>query len=119
MSSPNGFHPLFKHLAHKYSPFDSKVVTPLDDLVAHSLFGQRTLKKLHRTHAIQSLGLDFQENREVSSVIYAAFEKEKDLLEPRQPNQYISVIKRLSLALHRGNSPIKRLGANAATVLDW
>ncbi len=120
MSSPQGgFHPLFIHLAHKYNPFESKVVMPLDDLVVHSLFAQRTPKKSHRTHTVQKLGLNFQENTEVSTVIYTAFEKKRHQLEPSKPAQYTSVIKKLALALHRGNSSIKCLSANAATVLDW
>ena len=113
------FHPLFAHLAHKYNPFESKAVTLVDDLVVHSLFGQRKPKKLHRTHTIQNLGLNFQENMEISSVIYTAFEKEKHKLDSGKPTQYISVVKSLALALHRSNSPIKRLSTNAATVLDW
>ncbi len=117
MSSPGCFHPLFVHLAHRYDQFDSKLVIPLDDLVIHSLFGQRTPKTLRRKHSIQNIGLNFQEDMELLNLIYTGFEKEKHQLEPSNPTQYISVVKSLALALHRGNSLIKRL--NAARVLDW
>ena len=122
MSSPllrDGYHRLFKHLAKSYDSFESKAVVLLDDLVVHSLFGQQTQKKIHRTHTIQNIGLNFQENAMVSTAIYTAFEEKKSQLDPANPTQYTSIIKNLSLNLYQSNLAIKRISPKASWVLDW
>jgi hypothetical protein len=68
---------IFEHLTTNYDHFESKVIVPLDDLVVHSLFGQKTLKNRSRVHAVQKVGQDFEANVELAARIYAAFEEGK------------------------------------------
>jgi len=110
---------IFEHLTTNYPHFESKVIIPLDDLVVHSLFGQKTQKKRSRVHAVQNVGQDFEENPKLAAQIHAAFEERKFRLDPENPSRYISTMKKLALELHRGNSAIKGISPQASKVLDW
>jgi len=117
-SSQTGLEKIATHLSH--SPlFPSKIVVPLDAVVVNGLFQQRSKKKKHRTHAIQTIGISIDHNPELLEHIRRTFQSNKERLYFDNPDLYQKLVRNMAIEIYRCHPSIKLLGSPVQHALEW
>lgn len=100
--------------------FSSLHVTIVDSAIVLGVFGQHRKKKLHRSHKVQTIAVDFELNAEDRQTIRKLFESVKESFDLDLPYlEYKAIAANLASKIYRSSAQLRELGQEARRLIAW
>jgi len=104
----------------KTTAFSSQHVATIDSAIVLGIFGQKKKKKLHRSHDVQAIAVDFDFKAEDRQTICKLFESVKKQFDLELPYfEYKSIATSLGSKIYRSSSQLRELGPEARQLIVW